>query len=201
MTETSQFLIRHGLPLVFAAVLVEQFGVPIPAIPLLLAAGALSAVGKFNLFTGILATAIACLIADVSWFYLGRYRGNRVLGFLCRISLEPDSCVRRTQNVFTRYGLRGIAIAKFLPGMSTVAPPLAGMSRVPVARFIFADGTGSLLYATTFLGLGYIFSNQIEQIGEAISDVGGSALSLIAIVAAAYIGYKFWQRRNLLREL
>lgn len=201
MTETSQFLIRHGLPLVFAAVLVEQFGVPIPAVPLLLAAGALSAVGKFNLFTGIAATAIACLIADVSWFYLGRYRGNRVLGFLCRISLEPDSCVRRTQNVFTRYGLRGIAIAKFLPGMSTVAPPLAGMSRVPVARFVFADGVGSLLYAITFLGLGYVFSNQIEQIGEALSDIGGSALSLIAIVAGAYIGYKFWQRRSLLREL
>ena len=201
MTETSQFLIRHGLPLIFAAVLVEQFGVPIPAIPLLLAAGALSAAGKFNLFTGILATALACLIADVSWFYLGRYRGNRVLGFLCRISLEPDSCVRRTQNVFTRYGLPGIAIAKFLPGMSTVAPPLAGMSRVPTVRFIFADGAGSLAYAITFLGLGYIFSNQIEQIGEALSDIGGSALSLIAIIAGAYIGYKFWQRRNLLREL
>jgi membrane protein DedA with SNARE-associated domain/rhodanese-related sulfurtransferase len=201
MTETSQFLIRHGLPLVFAAVLVEQFGVPIPAIPLLLAAGALSAAGKFNLLSGIFATAMACMIADVSWFYLGRYRGNRVLGFLCRLSLEPDSCVRRTQNVFTRYGLRGIAIAKFLPGMSTVAPPLAGMSRVPLARFVLADGIGSLLYATTFLGLGFLFSNQIEHIGEALTDVGGSALSLIAVVAAAYIGYKFWQRRNLLREL
>src|SRR5947208_11880647 len=201
MSETSQFLIRHGLPVVFIAVLVEQMGLPIPALPLLLAAGALAAVGKFNLFTGIVATATACLLADVSWFYLGRYRGNRVLGFLCRISLEPDSCVRRAQNVFTRYGLPGIAIAKFLPGMSTVAPPLAGMSRVPIARFVFADGIGSLLYATTFLGLGFLFSNQIEHIGEALTDVGGSALSLIAVVAAAYIGYKFWQRRNLLREL
>src|SRR5436190_876849 len=186
MTETTQFLMRYGLPLVFGAVLIEQLGIPIPALPLLLAVGALAATGKFSLLMGILVTALACLIADVSWFYLGRHRGNKVLGFLCRISLEPDSCVRRTQNVFTRYGLRGIAIAKFLPGMSTVAPPLAGMSRVPVARFIFADGTGSLLYATTFLGLGYVFSSQIEQIGEAISDVGGSALSLIAIVAAAY---------------
>src|SRR6266704_5573872 len=196
MTETSQFLIRHGLPLVFAAVLVEQFGVPIPAIPLLLAAGALSAVGKFNLLTGILATAIACLIADVSWFYLGRYRGNRVLGFLCRISLEPDSCVRRAQNVFTRYGLRGIVVAKFVPGMSTVAPPLAGMARVHIARFLLADGFGSLLYGTTFLGLGYLFSNQIEQIAEAIKDIGGSALSLIVAVVAAYIGYKYWQRQS-----
>src|SRR5207244_4886173 len=151
LNETSQFLIRHGLPLIFAVVLVEQMGLPIPALPVLLAAGALSAAGKFSLLLGIVATVIACLIADALWFYLGRYRGNRVLGFLCRISLEPDSCVRRAQNVFTRYGLPGIAIAKFLPGMSTVAPPLAGMSRVPIARFVFADGTGSLAYAITFL--------------------------------------------------
>src|SRR5947207_1089207 len=118
MNETSQFLMRHGLPLVFAAVLVEQFGVPIPALPLLLAVGALSASGQFSLPLGIVVTVVACLIADASWFYLGRYRGITVLGFLCRMSLEPDSCVRRAQNVFTRYGLRGIIVAKFIPGMS-----------------------------------------------------------------------------------
>jgi membrane protein DedA with SNARE-associated domain/rhodanese-related sulfurtransferase len=201
MSETSQFLIRHGLPLVFAAVLVEQMGLPIPAPPLLLAAGALAAVGKFNLFTGIAATALACMIADTCWFYLGRYRGNRVLNFLCRISLEPDSCARRTQNVFTRYGLPGIAIAKFVPGMSTVAPPLAGMSGVHFARFLLADGLGSLFYGITFLCLGYVFSNQIEQIGAAISDIGGNALALMAVLVGSYIAYKFWQRRSLLREL
>jgi membrane protein DedA with SNARE-associated domain/rhodanese-related sulfurtransferase len=201
MTETSQFLIRHGLPLVFAAVLIEQMGLPIPAVPLLLAAGALAAAGKFNLFTGIVATATACVIADASWFYLGRHRGARVLGFLCRISLEPDSCVRRTQNVYTRYGLRGIVVAKFIPGMSTVAPPLAGMSGVHIGRFLLADGFGSLLYGITFLSLGYLFANQIEQIGAAISDIGGSTLGLIVVIVGSYIGYKFWQRRNLLREL
>src|SRR4030095_3898299 len=119
MSETSQFLIRHGLPLVFAVVLVEQMGLPIPALPLLLAAGALSAAGKFNLLLGIVATVVACLIADAIWFYLGRYRGNQVLGFLCRISLEPDSCVRRTQNVFTRYGFRGGVGGKICPGHDT----------------------------------------------------------------------------------
>ena len=192
---------RHGLPLVFAAVLIEQLGVPIPAVPLLLAVGALSALGKFSLAMAIVVTMIACLIADAFWFYLGRYRGNRVLGFLCRISLEPDSCVRRTQNVFTRFGLRGIVVAKFVPGMSTVAPPLAGMAGVHVGRFLFADGFGSLLYGITFLGLGYLFSSQIEQVGAAISDIGGSALSLIIVVVGSYIAYKFWQRQSLLREL
>jgi rhodanese-related sulfurtransferase len=103
--------------------------------------------------------------------------------------------------VFTRFGLKGIIVAKFLPGMSTVAPPLAGMARVHAGRFFLADGLGAVLYGTTFLCLGYVFSSQIEQIGSAISDIGGSALGLIAAVAAIYAGYKFWQRRALLREL
>jgi membrane protein DedA with SNARE-associated domain/rhodanese-related sulfurtransferase len=201
MNDTSQFLVRYGLPLVFAAVFVEQMGLPIPAVPLLLTVGALSATGKFSLLLGIMATVVACLIADAFWFYLGKYRGNQVLSFLCRISLEPDSCVRRTQNVFTRFGLSGVVVAKFVPGMSTVAPPLAGMAGVQVGRFLLADGLGSLLYATTFLCLGYLFSNQIEQIATAIGNIGGSALSLILILAGAYIAWKFWQRQSLLREL
>src|SRR5690348_11520312 len=125
MSHASQFLIRHGLPLVFAAVFVEQMGAPLPALPWLLAAGALAALRQFNLALGLLVAVAACLIADAIWFYLGRYRGNQVIGLLCRISLEPDSCVRRTQNVFTRFGLPGVLVAKFVPGMSTVAPPLA----------------------------------------------------------------------------
>ena len=138
MNETTQFLINHGPPVVFVAVFLEQMGLPLPVIPLLLAAGALSATGKFSPLLGLGITVLACLIADTFWFYLGRYRGHRVLGLLCRISLEPDSCVRRTQNVFTRYGLRGLVVAKFVPGLNTVAPPLAGMAGVQVSRFLFA---------------------------------------------------------------
>jgi len=180
---------------------VEQLGVPIPALPFLLAAGALSAAGQFNLILGIVATLAACLIPDVFWYYLGRYRGNRVLGFLCRISLEPDSCVRRTQNAFSRYGLRGVVASKFFPGLSTVAPPLAGMAGVPVVKFLLADGFGALLYGGSLLCLGYLFSNQIQQIAAAASQVGGSALSLMAGLAVLYIAYKYWQRWSLLREL
>src|SRR3974377_2018518 len=139
MSHTTQFLIDNGLPLVFVAVFVEQMGLPVPAFPWLLAAGALSAAGKFNLPLGLAVTVIACLIADAFWFYLGRLRGNRVLALLCRISLEPDSCVRRTQNVFTKYGLRGLLVAKFVPGMGTVPPPLAGMSKITAGQFLFVD--------------------------------------------------------------
>jgi len=201
MNETSQFLMRHGLPLVFVAVFIEQMGLPIPALPLLMTVGALAASGKFSLLLGILITVIACLIADGFWFYLGRYRGNKVLAFLCRISLEPDSCVRRTQNIFTRYGLRGVVVSKFVPAMSTIVPPLAGMSGISAGRFLLVDGFGSALYGTVFLSLGYLFSNQIEQIGAAIADMGGNALSLLAVLVGLYIAYKYWQRRRLLREL
>src|SRR2546428_14136846 len=120
-----------------------MMGLPVPAVPWLLAAGALSTSGKLNPLVAISATAAACLTADSIWFYLGRHRGGQVLSFLCRISLEPDSCVRRTQNVFTRYGMRGVMAAKFLPGVSTLVPPLAGMSGVSSGRFLLFDGVGS----------------------------------------------------------
>jgi len=201
MSATSQFLIAHGLPLVFAAVFLEQLGLPLPALPWLLAAGALSATGQFNLASGTAVAVIACLLADAAWFYLGRYRGNAVLALLCRISLEPDSCVRRTQNVFTKYGMKGVLVAKFIPGMSTVAPPLAGMSGTSAARFLFVDGLGSLLYVGCLLSVGYLFNRQIDQIVAALARIGGSALSLVLVIAVAYIAYRFWQRQRLLQEL
>lgn len=201
MSHTNQFLIAHGLPIVFGAVILEQLGLPLPAAPVLMAAGALSTAGEFNLPLGIVLAIIACLIADALWFYLGKYRGNQVLNFLCRISLEPDTCVRRTLNVFTRYGMRGVVVAKFLPGMSTVTPPLAGMNRISAGRFFFFDGVGSLLYCGSFFLVGCLFSNQLTQIGEAMSHIGSSALTLFGAFAVLYIAYKYWQRQRLLHEL
>jgi membrane protein DedA with SNARE-associated domain/rhodanese-related sulfurtransferase len=201
VNQTTQFLISHGLPIIFGAVFLDQMGIPIPCAPWLLAAGALAAVGKFNWLLALLLSILACLIADTIWFYLGRYRGTQVLGFLCRISLEPDSCVRRTVNVFTRYGWRGIIIAKFLPGMSTVTPPLAGMSKLTLRRFLFFDVIGSILFSGTFILLGYIFSNQIAQIAAALEHIGGDALAVIVALVLLYIAYKFLQRQMLLREL
>jgi len=201
MTASTEFLVNHGLPIVFGAVLLEQLGLPIPALPWLLGAGALAAAGKFSVHASIGLTAAACLIADAMWFYLGRYRGNRVLSFLCRISLEPDSCVRRTQNVFTKYGLKGVVIAKFFPGLSTVAPPLAGMSGIGIGRFLAYDALGSLLYAGSFILLGFFFSHQIEQLASGLASAGGSALAVLAVFLGAYVAFKFWQRQKLIREL
>src|SRR5437764_14040024 len=168
MTETLGFLVRHGPAVLFAVVFVEQMGVPLPAAPWLLAAGALAATKIINWFAALASATFGSLLADLIWFYLGRYGGHRVLDLLCRISLEPDSCVRRTQDVFTRYGMRGVVAAKFIPGISTLVPPLAGNSGVSALRFFAFDGLGSVLYGGCFLFLGTLFSNQLEQVIDAV---------------------------------
>jgi membrane protein DedA with SNARE-associated domain len=176
MNETTQFLASHGLPLLFAVVFIEQLGLPIPALPWLLLAGALSAAGKLNLALAIAVTVIACLLSDIFWFSLGRYRGKRVLGLLRRISPKPESCVPRTQKTFSKQGLIAVLFAKFVPGMATLAPPLAGLSRISFARFLYVDVVGSLLYALCWLSVGYLFREQIDQIGTIIARIGGSVL-------------------------
>src|SRR5437867_2515379 len=154
MNETIEFLVRHGTAVLFAAVFIEQIGVPLPAAPWLLAAGALAGTGKMNWVVALTAAAFGSVLADLIWFYLGRHRGQRVLSLLCRISLEPDSCVRRTQGFFTRYGMKGVVAAKFIPGLSTLAPPLAGSTGVSAPRFLFFDGLGSVLYVGCFVFVG-----------------------------------------------
>jgi membrane protein DedA with SNARE-associated domain/rhodanese-related sulfurtransferase len=201
MAETHQFLIKYGAPILFGAVFLDQMGVPLPAVPWLLAAGAFSASARFSFASAVSLTVVACLIADGIWFYLGRFRGNQVLALLCRISLEPDSCVRRTQNLFTRYGLKGVLLAKFVPGLSTVAPPLAGMSGQGAVSFFVVDGVGALLYALAFVFLGYCFANQIQDIESALASTGGGALALLGVLISFYLGFKYWQRQRLLREL
>jgi membrane protein DedA with SNARE-associated domain len=185
----------------FAAVFLEQMGLPLPAAPWLLAAGALAAVGKLNWLLALTAATFGSIVADMIWFYLGRYRGHRVLSFLCRISLEPDSCVRRAQNVFTRYGMPGVILAKFIPGLSTLAPPLAGSSGIRAPRFFFFDGLGSMLYAGCFILLGVLFNRQLEQILGALAGLGSGALGVVIGLAVLYLGYKYYQRRRLLMEL
>src|SRR2546425_4940129 len=201
MNEILEFVVRHGAAVLFAAVFVEQVGVPLPAAPWLLAAGALAADGKFNWLTALSAATFGSMLADLIWFYLGRYGGNRVLSLLCRISLEPDSCVRRTQDLFGRYGMRGVVAAKFIPGLSTLAPPLAGVSGIRAPRFFFFDGLGSMLYGGSFILVGALFSHQLEQVIAALASLGSGALGVVAGLVALYIGYKYFQRRRLLNEL
>src|SRR5258705_8637977 len=122
MHDTFEFLVRHGAAVLFAVVFVEQMGVPLPAAPWLLTAGALAATGRISWFVALSAATVGSLLADLIWFYLGRYGGQRMLNLLCRISLEPDLCVCRAEDLFTRYRVRGVVAAEFIPGLRTLGP-------------------------------------------------------------------------------
>ena len=201
MSETLDFLTLYGPLVLFLAVFVEQIGIPLPAAPWLLAAGALAGSGKMSVTSAIAAATVGALLADLIWFYLGQRYGSRVLKLICRVSLEQDSCVRRTEDVFERYGMSGVIAAKFIPGLSTITAPLAGRSGVSIVRFFFFDGLGSLLYAACFVLGGVLFSDQLEQILGTLDDLGHGALALVVALVALYIGYKYYQRRRLLIEL
>src|SRR5438876_3107601 len=135
---------HYGIPLIFLNVFLEQIGLPVPAVPTLIIAGALSRENRISSTHVLMASVIASLIADGVWYALGRRFGFRILRTLCRISLSPDSCVRDTESKFERWGLKSLLVAKFIPGFSTVAPPLAGAAKHSTTAFIIYDGIGTL---------------------------------------------------------
>jgi membrane protein DedA with SNARE-associated domain len=201
MHRTLEFLLHHGYMVVLGWVFAEQVGLPLPSMPLLLAAGALSGTGQMSFFRSLFFAMLACVVADSIWYQLGLRKGIRVLQLICKISIEPDSCVRRTEGVFSKQGARSLLFAKFLPGLGTVAPPLAGIFHMRARRFLLFDALGSLLWAGTFLGIGYIFSGQIELVAEHLAALGSRLLVLLIGVFAAYIAYKYFARQRFLREL
>ena len=198
LDQAADFLIRHGYIVLFGWVLLEQLGLPIPAAPLLIAAGALARAGKMNLTFAMTLAFVAAILADLFWYFLGRYRGGRILKLLCRISLEPDSCVRRTENLFIRHGIRSLLVAKFIPGLNTAAPSLAGVFRMPVRRFLIFDSLGAFFWVVTVISLGLIFSDQLEQLAL---RWGGWLVAALAGSLAAYVLWKFIQRRRFIRRL
>ena len=201
MSDTPQALVQYGYALLAAFVLAEQVGLPVPAVPVLLGVGALAGAGHLSLFVGLGAALAASLVPDLMWYELGRRRGNRVLRHLCRISLEPDSCVRRTEDLFMRQGRKTLLFAKFLPGLSTVAPPLAGMVGIARPQFIALDIAAAFLWAGTWMGLGYVFSDALEVVAAWASRLGSWIGVIVVAAFATYALVKFIQRRRFLREL
>ena len=201
INDAVHFVERHGYVLLFGWVLAEQGAVPLPSIPLLLAAGSLIHIGRLRFDLAIAACMAGALLADTMWFHLGRRRGPRVLRWICRISLEPDSCVRHTEDVFLKYGMRSLLAAKFVPGLNAVAAPLAGSSGAPAWRFLLYDGAGAALWCGTYLALGYLFSEQLETVLSYASGMGSSLLLLVAALFAGWIAWKFFQRRRFVRNL
>jgi membrane protein DedA with SNARE-associated domain len=201
VTHAVAFVERHGYALLFWWVLAEQGAIPLPSVPLLLAAGALIRTGRLNGLLAVGCCISAALIADTTWFLLGRSRGRRVLRLLCRFSLEPDSCVRTTENAFLKYGMYSLLISKFVPGLNAVAAPLAGDSRRSYGEFLLYDACGASIWTATYLGLGCIFSEQLETAFDYASRMGSGLLVLVIALFVLWIGWKFIQRRRFLKEL
>jgi len=199
--QTLDFVVRHGYVLLFFWVLAEQAGPPAPSLPLLLACGALARDGRLSAHLVILTGVAACLIADSFWFALGRRRGPKVLRFLCGVALEPDSCVRQTETVFLRFGSRSLLLAKFVPGLSTVSAPLAAISGLSFSRFLLLDVLGALIWISSYAALGYIFRNQLDRVFDQATRMGSGLAVLVLGLLAAWIAWKFVQRRRFLRKL
>lgn len=201
MTDIVDFVVRHGPPVLFAWVFLDQGGVPLPAVPLLLVVGALAGAGRLSLWLAVAVAMAGCLAADLLWYTFGRRRGAGVLGLLCRITLEPDSCVRRTEELFIAHRLRSLVIAKFLPGVNPLAAALAGVVKIRLAVFILCETGGALAWAAGWMGLGYLFSDLIEPIAAAAARLGGTTVAVVVTCLALYVAVKYVQRRRFFREL
>ena len=185
---------QYGLLAVFIVVLVKQLGAPLPAMPVLLLAGAAAADdGVFAVKALFLAT-LASLLADFVWFYAGRYFGRRVLTLLCQISISPDSCVRKNELSFARRGMATLVIAKFVPGLSTLAPPLAGALGMRAQSFAIFDSAGAALWAGSGIAGGLVFHNQIRYLLAALSDLGRLAIWAVVALVALYVAWRVWWR-------
>ena len=201
MSDTLAFLLQYGYVILYACVLAEQVGLPVPAVPVLLGMGALAGAGEMSLPLALGVVLAASLPPDLVWYELGRRRGPRVLARICAISLEPDWCVRRTESMFIRFGRKLLLVAKFLPGLSAVASPLAGSAGVARWQFVLLDVTGALLWAGTWMGIGYAFSEALDVVAGWVARLGGYALLLAGAALAAYVVLKYAKRQRIFREL
>jgi membrane protein DedA with SNARE-associated domain/rhodanese-related sulfurtransferase len=192
---------QYGLLIVFINVLVDQIGLPVPAVPTLVIAGALAADGRLPAAALFFWSVTACVMADCGWYFIGQTYGIRVLRLLCRISLEPDSCVSQTQTRFERWGINSLVIAKFIPGLAIIAPPLAGAMRIGWGRFIALSTVGAALWVGCAMAAGMLFRPQIAVMLRHLGQIGSIAAMLAGAALASYIGFKWWQRMRFYESL
>jgi len=201
MDKVIPFLIQHGYPMLFLWVLAEIMGLPIPSFPVLIVMGALAGLGQRNLFICIGLGVCAALLGDIFWYTFGRHRGRKVLSLLCRISFEPESCVRRTENIFARYGVRSFLVTKFIPGLNAVATSLAGIVRLPLTRLFIFDIPGTLLWVGGYTLIGYLISEELDRALSYGAGIGTIFLLLVFGGLIVYVFRKIVLRRRLLKQL
>ncbi|MCX5846125.1 MAG: VTT domain-containing protein [Deltaproteobacteria bacterium] len=202
MHEIIQNLIHYGYPLLFLWVFSERLGIPIPATLPLISAGILADMEHMQFAYAVGLAFAAVMLADFAWFFLSRVRGVQVLSFLCRVTLEPDACVRKTQKLFVKHGPASLLFAKFIPGLSTLMVPLVGIVHMRLRSFLLFDSIGSLIWVVFFMGAGYLFSREIDLERIALPDWGqGSVFLAVLVLLVLYIVWKYLRKQYLLREL
>jgi len=201
MQELVALLSQHGVLIVFAVTLAARIGAPVPAAPMLVVAGGLASAGEFSAVAAFAASLLANVAGDTVWFMSGREYGHRVMRVLCRISMSPDSCVRQSESLILRWGGYSLIAAKFVPGVSVVAAPMAGALAMSWPRFISFELVAAALWTTAFLGLGMLFTAQIQQILDVMASTGAVALGLLLLILAALLAMRYWRRRSFLREV
>ena len=202
MSDFLTLLLRYGYVVVFGVLLLENLGLPLPGLLVLLVAGALVGAGKLGLPLIIVGGIAGALIGDLIWYFLGRWRGRPVLGLLCRLSLNPDTCVGNTERFFLRHGMPTLLIAKFLPGLNTIAPPLMGTLRARFPLFLAYDTGGALIFTVVSVGVGYFLGwEMVDRAQAAVSQMGAFLGWGVVGFGVAYVGWRFWLRLRVRRAL
>lgn len=201
MESLDPFILAYGYPALFGGMFVEQFVPPMPGEPLLLGAGALAGTGQFSLWLAVVYALGGTVVADLIWYEIGRRGGPRVLKWLCRLSIEPDTCIRREQEVFARRGASALLISKFLPGLNSIGQPLAGVLGMPRGRFVIFDALGAALWVGLYVGLGYTLHDQLVEAALLADRLGGWAIAIAAGAFGLYLGVKVTRRQLFLRQL
>jgi membrane protein DedA with SNARE-associated domain len=201
MEHLNGLLADYGLPFIFVYVFLVQVGAPLPAVPVLMLAGALAMSGLLSLPAIVFVAIAASLAGDSIWYWLGRLYGTRVLRLLCRVSISPDSCVRQTEERFLRWGAPSLLFAKFIPGFSIIAPPLAGALGVRLPPFLIYSAVSGALWAAIAVGAGAALSEQIDWALAALDRMGVDAMILIGALTVLFIAFRWWERARFLKKL
>lgn len=193
IAQITETLRQDAVTVVFFNVLLQQLGLPVPAVPTLLLAGSLAATSG-SLGQVLAAAVVASVLADWLWYWSGKVFGYRVLAGLCKLSINPSSCVSQTEARFIRWGISSLVVAKFIPGFSTVAPPIAGALRMSQAGFLLAAGVGAALWAGAALGAGWLLQDAVQSAIAALDRHAARALLVVLVLLAVWLGWKLWQK-------
>ena len=195
MNELLALLAAHGAAVVFLATLAARLGAPVPAVPFLVVAGGLSVGGQVSFAAAVLAAVVGNILGDGAWFLAGRRWGYRVMRLLCRISLSADSCVQRSESILGRWGGLSLILAKFVPGVSVVAPPMAGALGMSNTRFLSYETAAALIWTLGFLLLGRVFHSAINDVLAVLSNIGLTAAVFCGVMLLLFLAWRYHMRR------